>query len=55
MKEILDIIILLFFVWMIAMFIIGFNRQQIEKHKNKLAENEKMKNEEKKDDETTAY
>jgi preprotein translocase subunit YajC len=35
-KEILDIIVLVLFVFMVFMFIKGFNKQQIEKHKDKL-------------------
>lgn len=42
MKEILDIIILVMFVIMVALFIINFNRQQINKYKDKLQENEKQ-------------
>ncbi|GGD33946.1 hypothetical protein GCM10012288_04920 [Malaciobacter pacificus] len=41
MKEILDIIILVMFVIMVALFIINFNRQQIDKYKDKLQDNEK--------------
>ncbi|MGA1931548.1 hypothetical protein ACH5BF_02330 [Arcobacter sp. YIC-464] len=41
MKEILDIIILIMFVIMVALFIINFNRQQINKYKDKIEENEK--------------
>lgn len=41
MKEILDVIILALFVFMVFMFIKGFNKQQIGKHTKKLAENEK--------------
>lgn len=41
MKDILDIIILIMFVIMVAMFIINFNRQQIKKHTDKIEENEK--------------
>lgn len=44
MKEILDIIIIALFVFMIFMFIKGFNKQQIGKHTKKLEENEKIKN-----------
>ena len=36
MKEILDFIILALFVFFVFMFIKGFNKQQIEKHKNKI-------------------
>jgi uncharacterized protein YxeA len=39
-KEILDTIILIMFVIMVAMFIINFNRQQIKKYTDKIAENE---------------
>jgi preprotein translocase subunit YajC len=39
-KEILDTVILIMFVIMVAMFIINFNRQQIKKHTDKIAENE---------------
>ena len=41
MKEILDVIILILFAFMIFMFIKGFNKQQIEKHAKKIDENEK--------------
>lgn len=46
MKEILDTIILILFVFMAAMFIIGFNRQQVKKHKDKLEEIEKKQKDE---------
>ncbi|NVJ52651.1 MAG: hypothetical protein HWD90_03070 [Campylobacteraceae bacterium] len=36
MKEILDFIVLALFVFFVFMFIKGFNKQQIEKHKNKI-------------------
>ena len=39
MKDILDTVILIMFVIMVAMFIINFNRQQINKYTNKLEEN----------------
>ena len=38
MKEILDIVVVCLFVFMVAMFIINFNRQQIKKHTDKLQE-----------------
>jgi len=41
MKEILDVIVVALFVFMIFMFIRGFNKQQIGKHTKKMAENEK--------------
>lgn len=41
MKDILDIIILIMFIIMVALFIINFNRQQIKKHTDKVDENEK--------------
>ncbi|MBL3520050.1 hypothetical protein ACNSOP_10000 [Aliarcobacter lanthieri] len=43
MKEIVDTIILILFVFMVAMFIINFNRQQIKKHTDKIEENDKNK------------
>lgn len=36
MKEVLDVIVLVLFVFMIFMFIKGFNKQQIEKHKDRM-------------------
>lgn len=36
MKDILDVIILVMFVIMVALFIINFNRQQIDKYKDKI-------------------
>ncbi|WP_321315610.1 hypothetical protein [Halarcobacter sp.] len=47
MKEILDVIVLVLFVFMIFMFIKGFNKQQIEKHTKKLDEIEEKKNSDK--------
>lgn len=44
MKEILDLIILALFVFMIFMFIKGFNKQQIDKHVKKIEENNKTMN-----------
>ena len=41
MKDILDIIITVMFVFMVAMFVINFNRQQIKKHADKIEENKK--------------
>ncbi|QKF82009.1 hypothetical protein [Halarcobacter ebronensis] len=41
MKEIFDTIIIILFIFMIFMFIRGFNKQQIDKHRKKLEENEK--------------
>jgi preprotein translocase subunit YajC len=46
MKEILDVIVIVVFVFFVASFIIGFNKQQIQKHKDKLNEIEKQKNKE---------
>ena len=51
MKDILDTIILIMFVIMVAMFIINFNRQQIKKHTDKIAENENKKSNKDKIDE----
>lgn len=50
MKDILDFVVLALFVFMVAMFIINFNRQQIKKHTDKLEkleEIEKNKNQDK--------
>jgi len=46
MKDILDIIVIIIFVFFVASFIIGFNKQQIKKHTDKLEINEKQKSEE---------
>jgi preprotein translocase subunit YajC len=45
MKEILDTIVFVLFIAMLAFFIIGFNKQQIKKHTDKLKEIEKRKEE----------
>lgn len=47
MKEILDILVLILFAFMVFMFIKGFNKQQIDKYTKKLEENEQKKNEKK--------
>ncbi|OCL87064.1 hypothetical protein AAX26_01372 [Aliarcobacter thereius] len=47
MKEILDFVILALFIFMLAMFVINFNRQQIKKHTDRLEENEKKENQNK--------
>lgn len=36
MKEVLDFIVLSLFVFFVFMFIKGFNKQQIDKHKDKI-------------------
>lgn len=41
MKEILDIFVWIAFIILLAIFIIGFNKQQIQKHKDKIDELEK--------------
>lgn len=41
MKEFLDFIVWIAFIVLLAIFIIGFNKQQIQKHKDKLDELEK--------------
>jgi uncharacterized membrane protein len=46
-KEILDVIVLILFVFMVFMFIKGFNKQQIEKHTKRQEEIEKRKNSQK--------
>ena len=38
MKEVIDTIIIILFVFMIFMFIKGFNKQQIDKHNKRLDE-----------------
>jgi len=40
-KDILDTIVMVLFVFMVAMFIINFNRQQIKKYTKKLEDIEK--------------
>ena len=44
MKEILDVIVVALFAFMVFMFIKGFNKQQIEKHTKRVEENEKRMN-----------
>gem|GEM_PF-656069 len=56
MKDILDTIVMILFVFMVAMFIINFNRQQIKKYTNKLEDIQKDKASQKKeniDEQTT--
>ena len=38
MKEVLDIFVWIAFIVLLGIFIIGFNKQQIQKHKDKLDE-----------------
>jgi len=40
LKEIIDTIVVILFVFMVAMFIINFNRQQIKKHTDRLEDRE---------------
>lgn len=47
MKEILDFVVLTLFIFMLAMFVINFNKQQIKKYTDKLDEIEKNKNQDK--------
>ncbi len=47
MKDILDTVVVILFVFMVAMFIINFNRQQIKKHTDKLENLEDKKNQNK--------
>jgi len=42
MKNILDIIVLILFIFMVFMFILGFNKQQIDKHAKKFDKNKKI-------------
>lgn len=44
MKEIIDIVVLILFAFMVFMFIKGFNKQQIDKYTKKIDENEKRSN-----------
>lgn len=44
MKDILDVVVVVIFAFMVFMFIRGFNKQQINKHTKKLEENEKRMN-----------
>ncbi len=44
MKDVLDIVAVVVFAFMLFMFIRGFNKQQIAKHTKKLEENEKRMN-----------
>ncbi|WP_267285273.1 hypothetical protein [Halarcobacter mediterraneus] len=41
MKEILDFIVLALFVFFVFMFIKGFNKQQIDKYKDKIDSSKK--------------
>ncbi len=43
MKEILDIIVWIGFAFLLFVFLRGFNEQQVKKHKDKLEEIEKKK------------
>ena len=51
-KDIVDTIVLIIFVFMLFMILRGFNKEQIQKHKDILAEAEKKRKEKeaKKDD-----
>lgn len=51
MKEIIDVIVLALFVFMIFMFLKGFNQQQIKKHTDKLEAIEKKNADKEKIDE----
>ncbi len=51
MKDILDIVVTILFVFMVFMFIRGFNKQQIKKHTDRLEEIEKRKEKKRKIDE----
>lgn len=44
MKEVLDILVWLGFIVILTMFIVGFNKQQIQKHEDKLDERQKKNN-----------
>lgn len=45
MKEILDIIVIIMFVIIVFGFIRGFNKQQVDKHAQKLKDIEEIKKE----------
>lgn len=47
MKDIIDIAVVGLFVFMLIMFLRGFNKQQIDKHTKKLEENEEKMNQKK--------
>lgn len=52
MKEILDIVVWVGFAFLLFVFLRGFNEQQVKKHKDKLEEIEKKKeNKEQKEEE----
>jgi len=43
MKEILDVVVWVFFAFLLFVFLRGFNEQQVKKHKDKLDEIKKRK------------
>ena len=45
MKEILDVVIWIGFAFLLFVFLRGFNEQQVQKHKDKLEEAKKKRNE----------
>lgn len=45
MKEILDVVMWVGFAFLLFVFLRGFNEQQVKKHKDKLEEVEKRRNE----------
>ena len=47
MKEILDVVIWIGFAFLLFVFLRGFNEQQVQKHKDKLEDAEKRRNESK--------
>jgi bacteriorhodopsin len=49
MKDILDIVVLVLFVYLLFVFLRGFNEEQVEKHKD-LLEKAKKRREELEDD-----
>jgi arginine exporter protein ArgO len=50
MKEVLDVIIWIGFIFLLFVFLRGFNRQQVQKHQDKLEEIEKKKREKQKEE-----
>ena len=43
MKEIIDTIVIILFIFILFMILKGFNKQQIEKHKNMLDEKDQKR------------
>ena len=50
MKEIIDIIVIVLFVFILFVILRGFNEQQVKKHKDMLEEAERKRQEKKEED-----